>query len=124
MGKGEIKQMLGKYKGNKESNYLEKTWKPIVAGIIVIIAGIISVLFGSASFALLVTCTSAWSDVGWFLPFGLFTLICGALAIRAGIYALKRMKWGWVLAASIYAGFGILGIPAIILTVLSKGEFE
>lgn len=72
-------------------------------------------------------------------------MVVGALVVLGGRYALKRKKWGLALIGSIcpviglqllvfgiksleityiYAWFGVLGIPAIILTALSKDEFE
>jgi hypothetical protein len=50
----------------------------------------------------------------------------GILAIVGGIYALQRKIWGLALAGSIAAFFPswILGIAAIVLTALSKNEFE
>jgi hypothetical protein len=56
------------------------------------------------------------------LPFA----IVGILAIVGGIYALRRKIWGLALAGSIAAFFPswLLGIAAIVLTALSKKEFE
>ncbi|MBA7611193.1 hypothetical protein ES703_18412 [subsurface metagenome] len=74
-------------------------------------------------------------------------MVIAVLPIIGGIYALKRMEWRWALTGSIcsaigflcavfefyiiflgvsyiYAWFGVLGIPAIIFTALSKDEFE
>jgi len=53
-------------------------------------------------------------------------VIFAALALVGGIYALQRKRWGLALAGSIAAFLptGILGIAAIIFTVLSKNEFE
>ena len=53
--------------------------------------------------------------------------ILGILAIIGGIYALQRKKWGLALTGSIAALFpvvGLLGIAAIILTLLSRDEFK
>jgi len=44
-----------------------------------------------------------------------------------GVYALQRKKWGLALVGSIAAFFPpkwILGIAAIVLTVLAREEFE
>jgi hypothetical protein len=58
----------------------------------------------------------------WFtgvaLPFGI-------LSVLGGIYALKRKKWGLVLAGAI-AGiflFWPISVAAIVMTILSKDEF-
>jgi len=53
-------------------------------------------------------------------------LILGLLAILGGIYSMKRRVWGLALAGSICGTLltWFLGIPAIILTMVSKREFE
>jgi len=53
-------------------------------------------------------------------------IVLGIVAIVGGIYALKRQKWGLVLAGCICALFPwfILGLPVIIFVVLGKGEFK
>ncbi|OGN95187.1 MAG: hypothetical protein A2Z75_02255 [Chloroflexi bacterium RBG_13_50_10] len=107
-----------------------KTWMPMVAGILDIIAG---------SFGLI--CSLLFISIGCvirFVPnippylFPIFTAlalpfaIAGILAIVGGIYALQRKIWGLALAGSIAAFIPswILGIAAIVFTALSKNEFE
>ena len=53
-------------------------------------------------------------------------LIVGLLAILGGIYSIKRSAWGLALAGSICGTLltWFLGIPAIILTMVSKREFD
>lgn len=52
--------------------------------------------------------------------------ILGILAIVGGIYALRRKKWGLALTGAIAASlpFSLMGIAALILTALSRDEFE
>ena len=53
-------------------------------------------------------------------------LILGILAILGGIYSIKRRVWGFALTGSISGTLltWFLGIPAIILTIVTKKEFE
>jgi hypothetical protein len=53
-------------------------------------------------------------------------LILGLLAVLGGIYSIKRGAWGLALSGSICGTLltWFLGIPAIILTIISKREFE
>lgn len=109
---------------------MQKTWMPMVAGILDIIAGSFGLILAFI-FVLL-------GGVMRFIPqvppylFPIFTAlslpfaIVGILAIVGGIYALKRKIWGLALAGSIAAFFPswILGLTAIVLTALSKNEFE
>ena len=54
------------------------------------------------------------------------TIIFSGLSILGGIYALQRRKWGLALTGAIVVTISnmILGIPALILTVLAKEEFR
>lgn len=115
----------------------KQTWMPVAAGILDIICGS-ATLFVSGLLGVIGTIGSAVLN---YFPVGIppavvaaiflalaipFTLL-GILAIVGGIYALQRKKWGLALAGSIAAFFPpkwILGIAAIVLTVLSKEEFE
>ncbi len=52
--------------------------------------------------------------------------VLGILALIGGVYALRRDKWGMALAGAIAAAlpFSLIGIAALILTVLSRDEFS
>jgi len=108
---------------------MNKTWKPVVAGILDIIAGGAALMLGSG---LLI----GGAIVGFVtqMPMWLNTLIpiisaplviLGLLDIAGGIYALMRKAWGMALAGSITALITspLLGIIALVLTVISKKEF-
>jgi len=119
---------------------MKQTPLPIVAGILDIIAGIISLLaFIGFLIASIVTdgiCHGWWSSIPWtpgidtgFTVFGilaLMSLIVGGLALTGGICSLQRKNWNLVLAGSISAMFPafILGATAVILTAMSRKEFE
>jgi hypothetical protein len=108
---------------------MNKTWKPIVAGILDIIAGGAALIFG---FGLLI----GGAVVGFVtqMPMWLNTLIpivtvpliiLGLLDITGGICALMRKVWGMALAGSITSlvSSPLLGIISLVLTVISKKEF-
>jgi hypothetical protein len=122
---------------------VQKTWKPIVAGILDIVGGALSIL-GSIGVIIGIMFFIPVTIVGpgpvpeldrWLIPgvletilviAAVFLLIVGILPIIGGIYALQRKKWGLALAGSIAAIFGstIMGILATIFTAMSKDEFE
>ena len=105
---------------------MEKTWKPIVAGILAIIAGALQVIFGMI-FAIGVGIGAGIVGMGWLSAIFAPLIIFGIIAIVGGIYALLRRIWGLALAGSICALIGpwfILGLLAIIFVSLGKGEFE
>ncbi|MCX6003982.1 MAG: hypothetical protein NTX46_06230 [Chloroflexi bacterium] len=102
------------------------TWKPIVGGILSIIAGAVAVLVGVGAllrgdFIDRMMWHWRWEVVG------VLALILGIVAIIGGVFAIKRKVWGLALAGAICALFPphvcILGILAIIFVALSKEEF-
>jgi hypothetical protein len=104
---------------------MEKTWKPIVAGILCIIAGSIGVIIGIV--------VAAVGGIGWLFAMPWFSaiaapiIVVGIIAIVGGVHALRREFWGLALAGAICAVLGpwaILGILAIIFVSLGKGEFK
>jgi hypothetical protein len=108
----------------------KETWMPMTAGILDIIAGGFG-LIAALVFIFIGGIMRFMPDVPTFL-FPIFTAlsipfaIIGILAIVGGVYALRRKIWGLALAGSIAAFFPswILGLTAIVLTALSKNEFE
>ena len=53
-------------------------------------------------------------------------IISSIIAIIAGIFAIKRRKWSIVLIGSICGALltWFLGLPAILLTIMSKNKFQ
>jgi hypothetical protein len=121
---------------------MENAWMPKAAGILDIVAGSLGILFSLVMglwFAFFYYYTSFPSGPGsefndfpmrfmmlLMIPWAIFMLVAGILAIAGGIYALKRKKWGLALAGSVGAVFSqlALGVVAVIFTVMGKSEFE
>jgi hypothetical protein len=79
---------------------MERTWKPIAAGILCIIDGLICVIpcILVAFFFLFY----GWGvGAGWLTLAGALLVIVGIMPIVGGIYALRRRRWGLALAGSI-----------------------
>ena len=110
---------------------MQKTWMPMVAGILDIVAGSLDVILAIALIfvGVLMRFVPDVPPFLWPLFMGLagpFAIV-GILAFVGGIYALQRKIWGLALAGSIAAFFTpswVLGIAAIVFTALSKNEFE
>jgi hypothetical protein len=114
----------------------KETWMPTTAGILDIIAGsfgliggVILLIFGAVGSSImpyLVPQVPPAIAVAIFTSIAVPLIVIGILAIVGGIYALRRKVWGLALAGSIAAFFPswILGLTAIVLTALSKNEFE
>jgi hypothetical protein len=117
---------------------MQKTWMPMTAGILDIIAGgfgliagLVLLIVGAVGgnfMTYYVPQVPPATLVGIFLAIAVPLIIFAIVAIVGGVYALQRKIWGLALAGSIVAFFipwtWLLGIAAIVFTALSKSEFE
>jgi len=92
----------------------ERTWKPIAAGILCIIAGIVGLIPFILVAALVVGASSMFGDMPPVISLAAMIplILFGIVPIVGGICALRRRRWGLALAGSIccpLAGFVILG---------------
>lgn len=118
---------------------MEQTSKALFAGVLSIISGV-SGLIGGVFLALLAALGAgalgatgdAEAQAFWFVPaafFGPLALLClvtGGLAVAGGVAAVQRQRWALALVGSIAAVFScfFLGLPAVILLILSEQEFR
>ena len=123
---------------------MSSTWKSTAAGVINVVCGSLLLVSGLALFSLWGTST-ATSFAGYVMysmghsgrPDISYTstvvtiiavacIIPGIISILGGIYSIKRRLWGMALAGSIstFVYLLLFGVPAIVLTALSKDEFE
>ena len=117
---------------------MDKTWMPLVArildifsGALTLIGGLVLVLTGGFSYAIISKAINVGEEYLMFVPvvfivIALPIVIIGMLAIIGGIFALRNKIWGLALAGSIAAIIPLwpLGIASIVFTALSKNEFE
>ena len=117
---------------------MNRTWKPMVAGVLSIVAGALSLAFALLFLLVGGVVSGALASAGipnfaFLLPLPIVGgisipfLILGSLAIVGGTYAIRRRLWPLALTGAICALFppqiGILGILAIVFVVLGKDEF-
>ena len=120
---------------------MQQTWKPMVAGILNIIAGALSLIGFFGVVIAIVAVGSGPFIWGSFPGFGPLTvgfvqailaivavllIVMGVLPLLGGIYAVQRKKWGLALAGAIVAiiGSALFGIASTVLLALSRDEFE
>jgi hypothetical protein len=109
-----------------------KTWKSRTAGILAIVAGAVGVIEWVAVAVLEILAGNLSGLGGFFLALAAIAIAIRIVAVVGGIFALKRKTWGLALAGSICAVFSSflilltvpLGIAAIVLVVLGRGEFQ
>ena len=114
---------------------MDKTAKPVTAGVLNIVTGVFGLLWSSSAFVAFYAMTIS---LDFYIPFfpeffsgviltvAIISLLFSLLVLISGLYALQRKYWGLVLAGSIVAVLGIffLGIPALVLVALSRDEFD
>ena len=119
---------------------MKSTGKPIIAGILNIITGILGIIEAIGIFIGFSFIPSSWSIGGVEFKFEAFprfveniiigsaipSLIIAIPALLGGIFAVQRKQWGLSLAGSIAAILSLfpLGIASTVLTSMSKDEFE
>lgn len=121
---------------------VQKTWKPIWAGILNIISGatsvfnviglVFAIVAGDIQQSILDSCPPEYLPfVAPLVPTILIILLllyflATVFPIIGGVLALQRMKWGWALAGSIIAIVAMfpLGVASTIFVAMAKGEFE
>ena len=122
-----------------------KTWKPTIAGILNLISGafllfggiiIISMLGQSkiampwASYAMYSMGLEGEPSISFITTFIIIlaaaTIFLGVVSIIGGTYSIRRRLWGVALAGAISTFFSlcVLGIPTVVLTAVSKREFD
>ena len=119
---------------------MQNTGKPIAAGVLNIITGVLGVIGAIGMFIGFSFITNYWNFGGVEFEFEVFpdfvkntildlaipALIIAILAFVGGISAVQRKKWGLALTGSIAAIFTLfpLGIASTVLTSMAKDEFE
>lgn len=109
--------------GHKETAY------PIVAGVFEILAGIIGLGLGGSWIvgAGAMSMIAGFDFSGLFLVCGAIFIVFGLLALLGGIFALQRKNYAIALVGAIFSlftGFLIFGILALIFVILAKDEFH
>lgn len=94
-------------------------------------AGIVDIVLGGFSaVSIILVLMVAIIMVGGFptyIVLGILAFaVMGLLAVVGGIFALRRKHWGIALAGAIVLvpASSLLGIAAVVLTVMAKDEFE
>jgi hypothetical protein len=117
------------------------TSKATIAGVLDIIAGVMSLIGAGVTFLIGVVGSGAiriaaghdphagplsLSPLAVFLPIAALCVLLGVVAIVGGIAAFHHQRMGLAVAGSIAALFAFLplGIAAIILTVMAENEFR
>ena len=110
--------------------HIKRTRKPLIAGTLDIIIGILTLIVLSIFAISPLIITPVQEGI---IPYDLSlsfiiipAIIIASLAIIGGVFAIQRKNWKWALAGSIAAAINPipLGIGAIILLALSRNEFS
>ena len=101
-----------------------KSWKPISAGILSIISGMIGVV-GGGLVVLMGDFAAESGGLLGFEPLGVPTIILGIVAIVGGIFALRRRLWIMAVIGAICAipCMPVMGSLAIFFVAFADEEF-
>jgi len=111
----------------------KQTAYPIVAGVFEILAGIIGMAQGgliaiSGGYILGIPYLGYYFDFFWFFVIcGAVLIVFGLLALLGGIFAIQRKNYGLALVGAIFSlfvGYIIFGILALVFVILAKDEFH
>lgn len=106
---------------------MEKTWKPLAAGVLAIVGGSFNILV-ALSLAMFMPIAASFPGAFSTLGFiGALFLGTGVVALIGGISAIRRKRWGLSLAGAICAiappSF-LLGILSTVFIAMARDEFE
>ncbi len=104
---------------------MQRTWKPLVAGILAIVSGCMNFL---AAFAVMLFMYAPVMHRGIPNPVIIAVpfLVLGIVAIVGGANALQRRRWGLALAGcicAIFSPWALLGILATVFVAIARDEF-
>lgn len=106
----------------------EPTAKPVIGGILGVIAGLGPLIAGAVLMATGTVCSFAWEGVEWGRVCGGIVLFAlGIVAIVGSSFAIARKNFVLSIVGGVFAMFSplwFLGVPALILIALSSREFH
>lgn len=117
----------------------QKTWKPVVGGVLSIVAGSFDLLgvLGIVIAIAVIGTPALFSESDIYpVTVGFISAILGALAVYlgvlgifaivGGVFATQRRKWGLALTGSIMAMLSsfVMGLLALIFIAMAKDEFN
>jgi len=103
------------------------TPKPVVGGILGIIAGLAPLIAGIVLVSLGVSVHNDWEPVNWVLVgIGIGLLVLGFVTVIGSSFAIARKNFAMAIVGGVCAMFSFwwLGIPALVLIALSSNEFR
>jgi len=108
-----------------------RTSKPMIAGVLMIIGGMLSITISTFSLFNIIITQDVWWEYNILILIIMFIhfafILIGIFAIIGGTFSIMRKHYGWAKAGSIFTFLGwgfIFGIPALVLIVLAEDEFE
>jgi len=101
-----------------------QTAKPVIGGILILIAGLGDLVMG-LWLAVVGTAfmTIPFFPTGMLMTCAIIWIILGLIAMIGGIFAIKREKFGLAIIGGVLTIYTLLGLIGLILVALSKDEF-
>ncbi len=112
----------------------DKSWMPVVGGILILIGGLFEILWGAALIWSVGALDSLMAfDIegmemieDWLNICGAFFIIFGLIGLLGGIFAVMRKAFGLAIVGGVFAlpGWFIPALIGLILVAVSKKEFK
>ncbi|MFQ6106300.1 MAG: hypothetical protein ACE5QF_01745 [Thermoplasmata archaeon] len=109
---------------------VEKTAKPVIGGILIIIGALAGIIGGAmmiwAGSLFLPIPTVGFDLGGIFAICGIIWILLSLIGILGGVFAMQRKHFGLAIVGGIFSllfGFFIFGLIGLILVAISKNEF-
>lgn len=109
---------------------VEKTAKPVVGGILILIGALAGIIMGASLIwggAMILDIPVVGGEIAGILAIcGIIWLVFGIIGLLGGIFAMQRKHFGLAIVGGIFsmlAGFFIFGLIGLILVAISKDEF-
>ena len=104
----------------------ERTIKPIIAGLLLLIPGGISFIVNLLGLIDILNGSGYWTPEPFIISLRLVTLSAMFISMIGGYYAIRRTHYKFALYSSLicFIGFNLLGLISLVLILLSEYEFN
>ena len=108
----------------REAPEQKRTWKPVAAGVLLLITGTYGLIRGLAKLVADTYLIGSYSGIFGFETAGVVLVLVSIMCLIGAVFSLRRDLWDVAFAGAVFALFSSwpLAVVAMVLLVLSKDE--